>query len=255
MGKISQSWSLVIMAYNEEHTIKEVCLQAVDFLSPLPDDKKEILIVDDGSTDGTFERTKALSEAFSFVRIYRHKGNLGIGAALTRGYLLSRMENVCVVPGDGQFNLNELRAFRNVPPNTVVSFYRTSYPGYSVFRRFLTWVNRWLNRILFGFFLKDVNYIKIYKRDSLKKFIGPFQVSSNKALKSDLGNIRFVSKSSYIESEIMYHLTNRKLKIIQTPAGYLPRKHGVSAAVRPKTLKMVFEDICKLLRVRFVSRF
>ena len=252
--KTYQSWSLVIMAYNEEHTIKEVCLQAVEFLSPLPDDKKEILIVDDGSTDGTYKKVEALAHEFSFVKIYRHKENLGIGAALTRGYLLSRMENVCVVPGDGQFNLNELRAFRNVPPNTVVSFYRTSYPGYSFFRKLLTWGNRWLNRILFGFSLKDINYIKIYKRDSLKEFIDSFQGSSIEALTSDLGNTQFVSKSSYIESEIMYYLKKWKVKVVQTPASYLPRKHGVSAAVKPRILKMVFKDILKLLKVRLVSR-
>ena len=167
---------------------------------------------------------------------------------------MSRMENVCAVPADGQFDLNELRAFRNVPSNTVVSFYRTGYEGYSFFRKFLTVGNRWLNRVLFGFSLKDVNYVKIYKRVFLKEFVGTSSEDHFESLKSDLKETQLVSKSSYIESEIMYYLTRQKLKIIQTPARYLPRKHGASTAIRPKILKMVFKDIFKLLKSRFSSK-
>ena len=231
-NKIShQSWSLIIIAYNEEHTIEQVCRQAVSFLSLLPENKKEILIVDDGSSDNTSDKIKYLVNEFPFIKSYRHEKNLGIGAALAKGYRMSRMENICAVPGDGQFDLNELRAFRNVPINTAISFYRTGYKGYSFFRKLLTRINRWVNKILFGFYLKDVNYIKIYKRGYLKEF-------------------QFISKSSYIESEIMYYLTKKNIKIIQTPAEYLSRKHGVSSAVRGKILKMVFKDIYKLLKIK-----
>ena len=248
-----QSWSLIVLAYNEEHTFEKVCRQAVDFLSPLPNRKKEILIIDDGSTDGTLKKIKVLANEFPFIKTHCHKKNSGIGMVLAQGYLMSQMENICAVPGDGQFDLNELRAFRNVPANTVISFYRTGYEGYSFFRKLLTWGNRWLNKVLFGFFLLDVNYIKIYKKDSLRKFIGTSSDISSE-LDSTLKQSQFVSESSYIESEIMYYLTKNKLKIIQPPAEYLSRKHGVSAAIRPKILKMVFKDILKLLKIRFISR-
>ena len=246
--KIYQSWSLVIMAYNEEATIQTVCQQAVSFLSILPDNKKEILIIDDGSTDGTFEKIKNLTKKFSFVKVYRNERNFGIGAVLARGYKMSKMENICVVPGDGQFDLNELRAFRNVPAHTIISFYRISYKGYSFFRKLVTWGNKWINKILFGFYLRDVNYVKIYKKDSLKKYIG---LISNKFSE----NPQFLSKSNYIESEIIYFLTRKKLTIIQTPAEYLPRIYGISKAVQPKILIMVFKDIFQLLKFRFASKY
>lgn len=233
--QLFQSWSLIIIAYNEEHTIEKVCRQAVNFLSLLPENTKEILIVDDGSSDGTSYKINYLVNEFSFIKSYRHKKNLGIGAALAKGYLMSRMENICAVPGDGQFDLNELRAFRNVPANTVISFYRTGYKGYSFFRKLLTNINRWVNKILLGVYLRDVNYIKIYKRDYLKE-------------------LQFVSESSYIESEIMYYLNKKNIKVIQTPAEYLSRKHGVSSAVQGKILKMVFKDICKLLKIKINAR-
>ena len=244
--KSYQSWSLVIMAYNEEQTIEKVSLKAVDFLSPLPEDKKEILIIDDGSFDGTFKKAKHLADTFSFIRVYRNEKNFGIGAVLVKGYRMSRMENICAVPADNQFDLNELRAFRNIPDNTLVSFYRTGYEGYGLFRRLLTGANRWVNKILFGVKLQDVNYVTIYKRDFLKKLVG----DSSKSLKQDLKESLLVSESSYIESEIMYYLTKQNLKIIQTPARHLAREYGVSTSVRAQTLKMVLKDIFKLLKVR-----
>ena len=250
-----QSWTLIIIAYNEEHTIEKVCRQAVDFLSPLSDSKKEIIIIDDGSLDSTSKKIKCLVNKFAFVRSYYHERNLGIGAALTRGYLMSQMENICAVPGDGQFDLDELRAFRNVPDSTVVSFYRTGYGGYSSFRKLLTKTNRWINKVLFGFSLRDVNYIKIYKKDSLNEFISVSNEDSSRILRSVLKETRFVSKSSYIESEIMYYLTKKNLKIIQTPAEYLSRKHGISSAVQLKILKMVFKDIFKLLKIRMGLKY
>ena len=248
-----QSWSLIIIAYNEEYSIEKICLQAIDFLSPLLNSEKEILIIDDGSSDNTSKKIKHLIDKFSFVKGYRHTKNLGIGAALITGYSMSQMENICAVPGDGQFDLNELKAFRSVPANTIVSFYRTGYTGYSSFRKLLTKTNRWLNKILFGFYLRDVNYIKIYKRDSLKEFIKTPYGNFFNLSKSLIAETQFVSESSYIESEIMYYLTKKKLKIIQTPAKYLPRKHGVSTAVRTKILKMVFKDIMRLLKLKLLQ--
>ena len=261
-----QSWSLVIMAYNEEHTIEKVLASAVDFLTPLPEDKKEILVIDDGSDDGTFKKARKPAKEFSFIKVYRHEKNLGIGAVLMRGYRESRMENICAVPADGQFDLNELRAFRNIPNDTAaVSFYRTGYEGYGLFRKALTGANRWINRILFGVRLRDVNYVKIYKSSHLKKLNKESCQSLTQnshpsdfrffKVKDSLKNpnqkeSRLVSESSYMESEIMYYFTKWKLKIIQAPTKHLPREHGMSKAVRPRVLKMALNDIFKLLLIR-----
>ena len=236
-----QSWSLIVMAYNEEGGMEKVLKDCLDFLSPLPVNKKEILIIDDGSSDKTFEKAKEFS-ALPFVKIHRHKSNAGIGAVLRTGYSLSRMENICAIPADGQFDLNELRAFRNVFSHTAVSFYRTRHKEYSPLRRLLTVLNRWINRIVFRFDLRDVNYVKIYKRAFLKPLF-----------EQKKGGL--ISKSAYVESELMQRHIKNNGKVIQTPAKYLPRRHGASNAVQASQLYQALKDILGLLKFNIFSAF
>jgi len=144
------------------------------------------------------------------------------------------MENVCAVPGDGQFDLNELRAFRNINSQTIISFYRIKYNQYSFFRKILSYTNRLINRILFGVSVKDINWIKIYK-------------------KADLKSLSLISKSNYIESEIFIKL-KKKCQIIQVPNHYLLRRHGASKSINLPILKLVVRDILLVFIRRFKIR-
>ena len=137
------------------------------------------------------------------------------------------MENVCAIPGDGQFAVNELRAFRNFKKGIIISFYRTKYNQYSFFRKLLSFLNRFINKILFGISVKDVNWIKIYKNSSIK-------------------SLSLISKSSYIESEILFRL-KKKCQIIQVPNYCLPRKYGSSKSVNLHVLRLVIRDILLII--------
>ena len=228
----TQSWSLIIFFYNEEGNIEKVCRQAIDFLSILSDDNKEIIFVNDGSTDQSVKKARQITQGKSFVKFINHEKNLSIGASLKRGYESAKMENVCAVPGDGQFNVNELRAFRTIPSKTVISFFRISHKRYSFLRKGLTQINRGLNRILFGVNVRDVNWVKIYKTSSIN-------------------GLNLQSKSSYIESEIMYRLKRKGFKVIQSPSCYQSRFLGQSKSVTISSLKGVGRDIFNL----FISKF
>jgi glycosyltransferase involved in cell wall biosynthesis len=71
--------SVVIPVYNESATIREICsrVRAVDI-------NKEIILVDDGSTDGTREILQELQD--DTVRVFLHDENRGKGAALRTGF-------------------------------------------------------------------------------------------------------------------------------------------------------------------------
>jgi glycosyltransferase involved in cell wall biosynthesis len=71
----------VIPVYNEVGTIKEIVsrVQAVDL-------EKEIIIVDDGSTDGTRELLQEITLSHENVRVLYHDRNQGKGAALRTGF-------------------------------------------------------------------------------------------------------------------------------------------------------------------------
>ena len=221
-----QSWSIILFFHNEADNIKIVCQKTMDFLSFLNERQKEIILIDDASVDKSDEQVRQMMEGKSYVKLITHQKKLGIGACLKTGYEMAQMENVCAVPGDGQFDVNELRAFRQAPPQTVISFFRTVNKEYSLLRKLLTKTNKWLNKIFLRLDIQDINWVKIYKKADLKK-------------------LDLKSKSSYVESEIIYRL-NKKCRIIQSPSRYLPRKHGHSKSVNVVSLKSVFLDMVAL---------
>ena len=71
--------SVIIPVYNERDTIQKI----VERVKRIDIDK-EIIIVDDGSTDGTREVLDAMSQ--EDVKVFHHDRNLGKGAALRTGF-------------------------------------------------------------------------------------------------------------------------------------------------------------------------
>ncbi|KZR90671.1 glycosyltransferase family 2 protein [Synechococcus sp. MIT S9508] len=83
--------SIIIPCYNEKNTIKEL-LEAVN-KSPLSE--KEIIVVDDGSNDGTRDVLKSISDQQD-IKVIFHKENRGKGAALRTGFQ-SATGDICIV--------------------------------------------------------------------------------------------------------------------------------------------------------------
>ncbi|MCS7306068.1 MAG: glycosyltransferase family 2 protein [Thermoguttaceae bacterium] len=90
--------SVVIPVYNERSTIEEVLrrVQAV----PIP---KEVLVVDDGSTDGTREYLAGLPQQENF-RIFFHPHNMGKGAALKTGFGQAKGQVVLIQDADLEYD-------------------------------------------------------------------------------------------------------------------------------------------------------
>jgi glycosyltransferase involved in cell wall biosynthesis len=90
--------SVVIPVYNERGTVAEL----VRRVQAVPIDK-EILLVDDGSTDGTIEVLTALTEQPG-VRLIRHERNKGKGAALRTGFKAATGDVVIVQDADLEYD-------------------------------------------------------------------------------------------------------------------------------------------------------
>ena len=90
--------SIVIPTYNEAATIETL----VERVRAAPYEK-EIIIVDDGSTDGTGEKLERL-EQDDDVRVVRHERNQGKGAALRSGFPLAREDIVLVQDADLEYD-------------------------------------------------------------------------------------------------------------------------------------------------------
>jgi glycosyltransferase involved in cell wall biosynthesis len=93
--------SVVMPVFNERETIDEIITRVLAV--PL---RLELIVVDDRSTDGTFERLQALSAEGRF-RLYRHERNLGKGAALRTGFAHVTGDLVVIQDADLEYSPEE----------------------------------------------------------------------------------------------------------------------------------------------------
>lgn len=227
------SYSIIIFCFNEQDTLEGVFQSALKFLQLLKVDF-EIIIVNDGSTDNTLSICNKIQSQYSRVKIIHHKENLGIGLALSSGYNAANKEYVCAIPGDGQFDIDELKNVKHFDRNLYYSFYRPQ-TNYSFYRKCLTWLNRLFNQHILAVYLRDVNWIKVYRKEHLN------------LVKPEL-------KSSLIESEICAKLYKQGILPIEIPSNYLPRTAGVSKGGSWKTLRKAIAETLKLWWVVFTYK-
>jgi glycosyltransferase involved in cell wall biosynthesis len=102
--------SVLIPVYNEEDNVRPLCekLQAqLDAIGRA----YEIIFIDDGSTDATFQRLSELRSAVSPVRIIRFRKNFGKSTALNAAFRLAKGEIIITMDGDLQDDPEEIPKF------------------------------------------------------------------------------------------------------------------------------------------------
>ena len=103
--------SVFFPCYNEVENIRALIEQSLEVV-PTVAEKFEIVLVDDGSTDGTGALADELAAEHPFVRVV-HQENGGYGAALVTGYANCDYEWIFFSDADLQFDLHELTKFIN----------------------------------------------------------------------------------------------------------------------------------------------
>ena len=216
------SLSIVLPAYNEQDNVHAAVGGAVRAAAGLMRDY-EVVVVDDGSRDGTAGRLLAMEgELGGRLRVIRHAVNKGYGAALRAGFHAARGDLVFYTDSDNQFDLAELGgAVPLMADHDAVLGYRVRRQD--PFARLCTSAvfNR-LTCLALGMRVRDLNCsFKLFRRDVLQSL----------PLESD---------DFFIDAELVACLHRAGARYTQLPVRHLPRLAGrstVRASDVPRTLR------------------
>ncbi|MEM9369429.1 MAG: glycosyltransferase, partial [Planctomycetota bacterium] len=163
------SLSLVIPAYNEAEVITQAIDEATDALSAVTPDY-EIIVVDDGSTDGTASIVWSIASRDARVHLIQNETNQGYGATLRNGFAQATKGLVAFTDADCQFDLAELDRFL-----LLVNSY-DAVCGYRIDRQdtrlrcFYSLIYNWIVRIVLGIRVRDVDCaLKVFRGDLLRR--------------------------------------------------------------------------------------
>lgn len=124
----------------------------------------EVVVVDDGSTDGSWALLEELRERYPFLRPVRHRAQRGIAEALRTGYLHSRGRVLVFYPADLQFKPEDIPRLVN-PILAGESDMVTGYKQGKYEKAFVSGIYNRLSRTLFHVPVRDLNNVKAYRRE------------------------------------------------------------------------------------------
>jgi glycosyltransferase involved in cell wall biosynthesis len=209
--------SVVVPVLNEQDNI----VILLNKIKNIIDIKDEIIVVDDGSTDLTFDQIKNFP-----CKVIKHEKNLGKGKALIDGINLANGDIIVFIDGDGQDDPSEL-------PKLLSGIYN----GYDF--------------VIGSRFVPDKEDDQIVKKRFDEKALSPVNFLGNKTLtyllnrlfllniydsqsgfkcfKSEkVKSLNLTSQRYEIETEIIIKSKKNKLKILEVPVSRYSRENGVS---------------------------
>jgi glycosyltransferase involved in cell wall biosynthesis len=216
--------SAVMPAFNEEANLE----QSVGRMAAALKEQArafEIIVVDDGSQDGTaavLERLKAIHPS---LRVVRHPANRGYGAALRSGFDAARYPWVFLMDADNQFDPADVVALlAQAADADIVAGYRKQRKD-PLPRRLNAWAFFTLVTILFGRLARDVNCaFKLMRRDLL-------------------AGMELHSEGALINTEVFVLARQLPARVVEVPIQHYPRTSGRQTGANLRVVVRAFSEL------------
>ena len=217
-------------AHNESASLRLLLPRAAEVLPGIAR-RVEVIIVDDGSTDGTAELAERLGISLGLeVRVVQHAEKSGYGISVADGLRAARMDHTAFTDADGQFDVADLA--RLVPDALdgadLVAGWRIQRRDAAV-RSVVSGVFNLALRVLYGLRVRDVDCaMKLMRTDFLR-------------------SVDLEARSALINAELYCKARRDGRRIVQVPVPHHPRELGRRSGARPRA---VLRAIRELVRFR-----
>ena len=221
------SLSVFFPCFNEKDAIGPLTKKTLTAVTQICEDF-EIILVDDGSTDGTSGIADQLAATYPAVSVVHHVQNCGYGAALQRGFRTARKEYVFYTDGDGQFDINEISMLLPlIAEYDIVSGYRLNRQD-GFLRKFNAFCWSSLVGFLFDLKLKDIDCaFKLYKREIFD-------------------HIEMHSTGALIDTEILARAKQKGYSMTQIGVHHYPRIAGQATGANLRVIAKAFRELFQL---------
>lgn len=222
---MSKLFTLVLPSYNESESLPRALETCESLYKTLEGWDLEVVVVDDGSTDGSDGLLAELAQIYDWLRVVTHEVNQGYGAALRSGFIAARGKVVGYTDADNQFDVMEfVDALPLIEGHDLVAGFRV-YRFDPLPRLVVSWVYNRLVRILFRVPVRDVDCsFKLMRRDKLDRLV-------------------LMCDDFFIDTEIAARARKWNWRITEIGVRHYPRTAGhttVRPGDIPRTLRRIY---------------
>jgi glycosyltransferase involved in cell wall biosynthesis len=223
------SLSIVLPCFNEEANVAAAIANAAAAAAACSN-RYEIVVVDDGSSDGTARVVDALAAGLPHVRLIVHVRNRGYGEALRSGIRAARMDWVLLADADLQFDLRELADFVPLTPSADALWGRRILRQDTALRR--AYASAWnrLVRALFALPVRDVDCgFKLIRGSILRRF-----------------DLR--TTGAMISTELAVQCLAQGARFAEVGVHHRPRPAGDETGGDPRVIARAFGELVRMHR-------
>jgi glycosyltransferase involved in cell wall biosynthesis len=224
--------SVIVPVYNEAGSIREI-LRRVETTGLA----REIIVVDDGSTDETRAILKEL-DGKGLIQVVLHESNQGKGTALRTGFSYARGDVLLIQDADLEYDPREYpNLLRPIEEGVADVVYGSRFLGAG--RRPILFWNMVANRMLT--LLTNILYNNI-----LTDMETGYKVFRRKVIE----NMPLHARRFEFEPEFTAKILKRKVRIFEVPIVFYPRDYSEGKKIK---IKDAFAALWALLKYRFVD--
>lgn len=209
--------SILVPVYNEKNSIELIIDKIVN--TRIDNLEKEIIVVDDASTDGTSEILDSkISSKVS--KIIHHKKNTGKGGALKTGFKNTTGDIVIIQDADLEYNPKDYKTVI-----TPILENKCDVVYGSRFKKNKKLSDNKLNHFANKYLTKLSNFMTGYKITDME--------TCYKAFKSEIIKSINIEENRFgVDPEITAKLSKMKVKILEVPISYKPRRKSEGKKIR-----------------------